>query len=65
MLPAISWPVVIYLILFGFARLTGGKNALCLYFYGPVPLRMRGFHSGKLWGGVSDRWWGWGPVLRF
>ena len=27
MLPAISWPVVLYLILFGFARLTSGKNA--------------------------------------
>ena len=27
MLPAINWPVVLYLILFWFAHLTGGKNA--------------------------------------
>ena len=42
-------PVVLLLTLFGFACLTGGKNALVfiLSVYGPVPLRMRVFHSGK------------------
>ena len=38
MLPAISWPVVLYLILFGFAHLTGGKNASVFIF-------MDRFHS--------------------
>ena len=38
MLPAISWPVVLYLIIFGFARLDGGKNASVFIF-------MNRFHS--------------------
>ena len=41
-LPAISVPVVLYLILFGFTRLTVARMPRSL-FYGPVPLRMRVF----------------------
>ena len=38
MLPVISWPVVLYLILFWLAHLAGGKNALVL-------ILMDRFHS--------------------
>ena len=48
MLPVISWPVVLYLILFGFAHLTGGKNASAFISMDQVPFRMRVFHYGKL-----------------
>ena len=47
MLPAISWVVVLYLILFVFARLTGGKNASSLFLW-TGSITYEGFHFDKL-----------------
>ena len=75
MLPAINAPVILYLILFGFARLTGGKNASVFMYEGFSFRQVASLYlfpcctvsqiSVVIGGGVSGRWWGGGLVLRF